>query len=165
MKSRAMIILAALGAAACTQTPPPQATDAAAAPESITYEAGACFGTCPVYKVTVRSDGTGTFEGERFTQVTGTRDFTLTPVQYAAFAKRLAPYRPNGETLYKPGEPTCANYATDMPSTDIRWSGAGSSDHLYIYYGCDRQQNAAMFDAVRGAVDALPIGSMIRAKP
>ena len=165
MKSRVTIILAALGAAACTQTPQPQAPGAAGAPESITYETGACFGTCPVYSVTVRSDGTGTFHGERFTQVTGTRDFTLTPAQYAAFAKRVAPYRPDGETLYKPGEPICANYATDMPSTDIRWNGAGRSDHLYLYYGCDRQKNAAMFDALGNAVDALPIEPLIGAQP
>jgi Domain of unknown function (DUF6438) len=33
---------------------------------SISLERGACFGTCPIYKVTLRSDGTATWEGERF---------------------------------------------------------------------------------------------------
>ncbi|MBW4331711.1 hypothetical protein KY084_12605 [Stakelama sp. CBK3Z-3] len=165
MKSRSSIILAALAVAACARTPQRPTGMAAAAPESITYETGACFGRCPVYSVTVRSDGTGTFDGKRFTQVSGSRDFTLTPTEYAAFAKRLVPYRPNGERLYKPGQAICANYATDMRSVDVRWSGAGGGDHLYVYFGCDRQKNAAMFDAVGGAVDALPLESLIGAQP
>lgn len=32
----------------------------------ITYEAGACFGFCPVYKLTVNSDRTAIFEAKRF---------------------------------------------------------------------------------------------------
>jgi Domain of unknown function (DUF6438) len=33
---------------------------------SISLERGACFGSCPIYKVTLRSDGTATYDGERF---------------------------------------------------------------------------------------------------
>jgi hypothetical protein len=33
---------------------------------SITFRRGACFGACPIYEVTLRSDGTATWDGERF---------------------------------------------------------------------------------------------------
>ena len=33
---------------------------------SITLRRGACFGTCPIYEVTLRADGTASWDGERF---------------------------------------------------------------------------------------------------
>jgi hypothetical protein len=33
---------------------------------SITLRRGACFGTCPIYEVTLRADGAATWDGERF---------------------------------------------------------------------------------------------------
>src|ERR1041385_8201332 len=39
--------------------------------DQITLERTACFGTCPMYKLTIDSDGTVTFNGERFTKTTG----------------------------------------------------------------------------------------------
>ena len=84
-----LLIAAAFLAAPAAARPAPHA-----APESITFQAGACFGRCPIYNVTVRSDGTGTFEGVNFTAVRGSRDFRLTARQYQAFARHLAPIRP-----------------------------------------------------------------------
>ncbi|NWO68033.1 DUF6438 domain-containing protein, partial [Escherichia coli] len=73
--------------------------------DSIRYETGACFGRCPIYAVTVRPDGSGVFEGKRFTAVTGERAFKLSRAQYDAFAAKLAPYRPeSGQVRYAPGE-------------------------------------------------------------
>ena len=34
--------------------------------DRIEYEAGACFGFCPIYKMTINSDRTAIFEAERF---------------------------------------------------------------------------------------------------
>src|SRR5919202_5807692 len=38
----------------------------------VTLERTACFGTCPAYKVTIRSDGTIIYEGREFVQMKGT---------------------------------------------------------------------------------------------
>lgn len=38
----------------------------------VTLERTACFGTCPVYKVTLRSDGTILYEGREFVEMKGT---------------------------------------------------------------------------------------------
>ena len=157
---RTTMLLSAMALAGCATmgTDKPMAIEG----DSISYETGPCFGTCPVYTVTIRPDGTGTFEGKRFTAVTGTRDFTASPAAYRRFAAALAPYRPkDAETLYQPGGANCPNAPTDMPSVDVRWSEAsGGARHLGYYYGCG---DAAMRGAMRAAPDALPIARFIRA--
>ena len=127
---------------------------------SISYAAGPCFGACPVFRVTVNSDGTGVFNGGRFAAVTGERRFTVTPAQFRAFAARLAPYRPAaGERLYS-GE-SCRRMATDQDSVEIVWRGA-AEQKLNVYYGCDMEANRAMFERLRSAPTLLPIGDFIR---
>ncbi len=131
--------------------------------ETIRYETAPCHGTCPVYAVTVAPDGNGTFEGKRFTAVTGIKTFRTTPAAYRKFASSLAPYRPtSNETLYQPGTPNCGNAPTDMLSVDIVWSEpSGGRQHLNVYYGCGPQ---TMRDDLRNAPSALPIGPFIDEK-
>ncbi|WP_293874734.1 MULTISPECIES: DUF6438 domain-containing protein [unclassified Sphingomonas] len=128
--------------------------------ETIRYETAPCFGTCPVYAVTIAPNGKGTFEGKRFTAVTGIKPFQATPAAYHSFAAKLAPYRPSQpEALLQPGQPGCENAPTDMPSVDIVWSEAsGSRQHLNVYYGCGSQEMRA---GLRSAPEALPIAAFI----
>lgn len=165
MKKRLSILIPLAALAGCAHNEAQPGEGSTAGPEAIRYETSPCFGMCPVYTVTVRRDGSGTFTGMRNTQVKGDRTFTVTPAQYAAFAARLAPYRPEGERLYQPGSPLCENAATDMPGVDVKWTGPKGTDHLNVYYGCDRRKNGAMIDALGNAVDALPIESLIGERP
>ena len=129
--------------------------------EAISYETGPCFGACPVYKVTVRSDGTGTFEGRRFTAVTGERRFTLTAAQYRAFAAELAPLRPREGSVRLSGD-ACRSMATDMPSAEVTWfSPIGNSQNYYLYFGCDMEANRANADRLRRAPTLLPLRELI----
>lgn len=67
---------------AATQTPPtPAATPAipSDAEVAVTLERGLCFGSCPAYKVTIYTDGTVIFEGERFVDAMGTHSTTIEP--------------------------------------------------------------------------------------
>jgi hypothetical protein len=132
------------------------------AAESISYETGPCFGACPVYKVTVRSDGTGVFEGRRFTGVAGVRRFRLSQRQYRAFASRLAPVRPtSGSIRYDASR--CARVATDMPSVDIVWTGArGDVRRVHYYYGCDMEKNRPLAARLQSAPELLPIAPWIK---
>jgi hypothetical protein len=155
---------AALALAGCVQ-PDRAPVASSAVAETITYETGPCHGFCPVFKLVVSSDGAGTFTGIQHTAVTGDRPITLTASEYAAFAGALAPYRPtSGEALYQPGTPLCDRVATDMPSVDVRWRG-DSEQHLYYYYGCDREKYRAMADGLRQATDALPLAALIGKRP
>ncbi|MBR0553424.1 DUF6438 domain-containing protein [Stakelama marina] len=129
---------------------------------TIRYTTSPCFGACPVYSVTVGRDGHGVFDGKRYTAVSGKRDFDVSPAQFEAFKRALAPYRPTaGETVHKPGT-NCDHVATDMPSVEVVWTqGNGRSQRLYHYFGCDLQKYAGLAQALRQAPDTLPIAAMI----
>ncbi|WP_277967930.1 DUF6438 domain-containing protein [Sphingomonas echinoides] len=127
---------------------------------SVTYATTPCHGFCPVYSVTIGADGAGVFTGTRNTAVTGERRFTATARQVTDFFARLHPYLPVGERLLT-GPETCKTYASDLPSADVTWTGAGGSGHLVYDYGCDRGGNQALAEALRGAPQALPIADLI----
>lgn len=46
---------------------------------AVTLERGACFGACPIYKVTIYTDGTVVYEGERFVEVEGRQTTNIEP--------------------------------------------------------------------------------------
>lgn len=46
---------------------------------AVTLERGACFGTCPMYKVTIYTDGTVVFEGENYVDAMGRHTTTIEP--------------------------------------------------------------------------------------
>ena len=46
---------------------------------AITLERGPCFGECPVYSLTIYTDGTVVFNGERFTEVEGEHTLQIEP--------------------------------------------------------------------------------------
>ena len=150
----------ALALSACATTPRSDGL-----PESISYETGPCFGACPVYVVTVHADGSGMFEGRRFTAAIGPRDFRVTPEQYRAFAARLAPLRPASGSVRYSGAPLCRAMATDLPSVDVKWRSHGREQELYFYYGCDMEGKRAIAERLGSAPDLLPIISFIGGQP
>src|SRR4030081_2844013 len=48
----------------------------------ITLERGPCFGTCPIYKVTIASDGAVAFEGRNFVKTKGTATGQIKPEDF-----------------------------------------------------------------------------------
>ena len=129
--------------------------------QTITYETGPCFGRCPVYRVTIDSDGSGRFEGIRFTAVRGVRRFRASPAQYQAFARQLEPVRPARGSVRYQGS-ACHSEMTDMPSTEVTWRSRRGTQSLYFYHGCDRQLNRALAERLNAAPGLLPIGDFIR---
>jgi uncharacterized protein DUF6438 len=154
MKSLILIATALVALPARAAAPP--ATPA----HTITYETGPCFGRCPVYRVSVSSDGAGSFEGISFTAVAGTRPFRATYAQYRAFAAQLEPVRPAQGSLRYEGR-ACRAVATDLPSAEVTWRSRRSTQSLYFYYGCDLQRNRALADRLTAAPALLPIGDFI----
>lgn len=134
---------------------------------AITYEAGACFGACPIYRVTVTERGEGIFEGRRFTAVTGVRRFPVSRDQFRAFVAHLAPIRPaNRRSQRYEGPALCPRMATDMPTVTIDWrSTSGGPQTLVYYYGCDPERNRALAERLRAAPALLPIAQMIGPRP
>ena len=151
-----MILLAA--AAAMLPAAPAAAQRSTAG--SITFETGPCFGFCPIYRVTVRADGTGTYEGIRHVAVRGQRRFRLSPAQYRAFARHLEPIRPaRGSIRYSTDAALCGRVMTDMPSAEVIWQRGRTRQSLYFYYGCQRQRPIG--ERLQHAPALLPIGAWI----
>ena len=119
------------------------------------------MGGCPIYTVTVRSDGTGTFEGVNFTTVRGRRDFRVTQRQYRAFATWLAPIRPARGSIDYSQPSMCRSMATDLPSASVTWTSRRGQQRLHYYYGCDMERRRALAQRLSRAPDRLPIGDFI----
>lgn len=129
--------------------------------DSISYTTGPCFGRCPMYTISIRPDGSGTFEGRNFTAVTGTRAFRATPAQYRAFAAHLAPLRPAEGDVRLSGE-ACTSQATDLPSAKVTWfSQIGNSQSYYLDFGCDRERHQAARERLQSAPSLLPIAELV----
>jgi hypothetical protein len=133
----------------------------------ITYEAGPCFGACPVYRVTVTERGQGIFEGRRFTAVTGMRNFPVSRERFRAFVDHMAPIRPpNRQSIRYEGATLCPRMSTDMPTVTISWRApTGGAQMLTYYYGCDPERNRALAERLRAAPALLPIADMIGRRP
>ena len=53
-----------------------------------------------------------------------------------------------------------------MPSAEIRWGTGGDAATLYYYFGCDRETNGQMADAIGNAPDLIPaLAPLIGARP
>lgn len=56
----------------------------------ITLERTPCFGSCPVYTITIFADGTVTYQGENFVDVTGEQTLTLDAATVAMMVETFA---------------------------------------------------------------------------
>ncbi len=133
---------------------------------SISYETTACYGFCPVYKVTVNADGSGTFEGREHVAAQGQRRFRISRVQFAAFARHLEPVRPaRGEARYD-ADNRCAGAGlppTDGASTIVTWRGPPRAPQTVRFYsGCPQRD---IQTRLRDAPRLLPIAAWIKPAP
>ena len=122
----------------------------------ITLERTVCFGTCPNYKLTIKSDGSVIFEGKRFTKTSGFARGTITIAAYRSLVSEFE--KINYFSLpdrFIPGTKECPQVVTDMPSanTSIRLNGkAKAVDH---YYGCGDQGVLPKLSALEDKIDKV----------
>jgi hypothetical protein len=98
-------------------------TPIAPAADTISLERGPCFGTCPVYKVTVDRSGAVRFEGRRFVADTGVSTGAAPAASVdSLFAELEAAGYFGFADRYRMGQPGCERYATDLPTviTEVR---------------------------------------------
>jgi len=159
VKKTAVLFIVALAMPAAATSPPGPAQQV----ETITFETSSCvFGACPGYRVTVNSEGSGTFEGGRSGTVTGTHAFQLEPGRYRAFARHLAPLRPARGTVRYTGE-RCRSMDLDLPSAEVTWRSRRGTQSLFFEFGCDMDRNRAISSRLHRAPSLLPIEDYIRA--
>ncbi|WP_457318328.1 DUF6438 domain-containing protein [Stenotrophomonas sp. P5_B8] len=125
-------LLLALAACSSPQTPPREADLI----DQITLKRRACYGTCPVYEVSVASDGSVRFIGQGYVQQHGVAHATIAPehwqrlltaVEDADFFSLQRRYAPHDG---------CIEGMTDQPSYRISVSRAGKVKRVVVYEGC-----------------------------
>ncbi len=103
----------------------------------ITLERTVCFGTCPNYKLTIYSDGWVEYEGLRFVKKMGkaTGQITRAKLNELVEAFTAIDYF-NLPDMIEPGQKSCGQASTDMPSanTSLTWKGRNKS--VRHYHGC-----------------------------
>lgn len=155
---RTAAIVAAGLLASCAQAP--SAQSAPQVPETIEFATTPCFGSCPVFSITLSSDGKGRYEGGRFVARKGAHEFTVTPAQMDAFLARLKPFRPRGEVRYDYGN-CSVPVSTDSPSVEVRWKSGDRDDSLHWYLGCRDPRLIAIQPDLYDAWKVLPLDDLV----
>lgn len=132
-------LLAAL--AACAPRSPAVSADTAqtvtAPGPAITLERTPCFGSCPVYTVSVSSSGVVTYEGRANVRRIGVDTVQVPVKQVEALLIELerAGYFTFADR-YALSEPTCRRYSTDSPTAISSATFRGRSKRIVHDYGC-----------------------------
>lgn len=107
------------GSAPAPAPAPDKAAGAADGAPAVSLERTSCFGSCPVYRVTISRDGMVRFEGKRFVTDSGADSAQVTR---SAVDSLLAELDRGGyygfADQYVSGAPACGLYATDLPSVN-----------------------------------------------
>jgi Domain of unknown function (DUF6438) len=147
---RAVALALALAAACGAKSPSAPLGNTGGAPGGghellATLERTACFGWCPIYKVTVYRDGAVEWNGDSFVKVKGQATGHLGPDDVAALEKLFVD---NG---YLALEDAYDDYSvTDMPSSITSYSVGGKTKTIHHYHG---DQHAP--DALRAVEDGI----------
>jgi hypothetical protein len=149
------LLLGAVLAGACARpfpdTPSSNAQPSPAA-TSVSLERRPCFGTCPVYAVTIVGSGAVRFEGRRFVADSGTFTGTVPKARVDSLLAELdaAGYFALADR-YVAGAPGCERYATDLPTviTEVRFRGRAK--RVEHDHGCTGAP--AVFDSLEQRID------------
>jgi len=137
MSGRALLALTLLGG--CGQRSPevPTPEAASSATTRVTLERGSCFGTCPVYRVSLDGEGRVDFVGTRFVSREGADTSRVPPDQVGRLVDSLdaAGYFALADQ-YVPDSPACGRYATDAPTVTTSVQSNGRSKTVRHDYGC-----------------------------
>jgi len=96
----------------------------------ITLERTACYGTCPVYNLTIHGNGTVVYEGKRFVNITGIRTITISDGEVRQLISEF-------ETIdyFSLNDNYTQKIATDMPSATTSISVNGKTKTISHYHG------------------------------
>jgi hypothetical protein len=116
----------------------PAAAQDSDAEVAVTLERGPCFGTCPVFKVTVYTDGTVVYEGERFVATEGEQKTTIEP---EVVAQLVAGFEAAGYFDWE--DEYTEMTVTDLPTITTSVTREGETKRITRYAG-DRNAPVAL---------------------
>jgi hypothetical protein len=117
---------------------------------SVTLQRGPCFGTCPVYEVTLAADGTATWNGDRFIDRLGRYQGQMDLNDYGRLARFIQ------RADFFSWDPDYVASVTDLPNYYLTVV-AGGQTKTVRQYGVDEPADfwviAALVDCLSEAVD------------
>ena len=128
---------------------------AAAAPV-ITLERGACFGTCPVYKLAIFADGRVEYEGKEFVKRKGKAQARITKAALQSLVREFEKINYTRlDNEYVSEGPNCPEWWTDSPSavTSLDWKGKKKT--IRHYHGCRGARVLDQLTALENKIDQV----------
>lgn len=126
------LLLAALPAAAQDSTPEATSESGANRQVAVTLHRDPCFGACPVYTVTIYTDGTVVYEGERFVDVTGEQ---TTQIEPAVVEELVANFEAAGYFDWQ--DEYTEMHISDLPTVTTSVTRDGVTKQIVRYAGDD----------------------------
>ena len=100
-------------------------------------ERGACFGKCPVYRLTIDDNGTVQFDGQANVAHAGGASGTISSGSFADLAAAIVAARLESlASNYTMGSKACGQYATDLPTVVLTATIDGRTHVVRQDYGC-----------------------------
>ena len=122
----------------------------------ITLERTACYGSCPVYKITIYDDGKVLYEGTEYVKQKGKAEGRIEKSELDALLHEFEKinYLSLDEN-YTDDPKNCPQQWTDNPSaiTSLNWKG--KSKTIRHYYGCRGSSVAEQLTALETRIDAV----------
>jgi hypothetical protein len=118
-------------------TPAERSPSSASSAPAITLERTACFGSCPVYTISVSPSGEVLYEGQAHVRKVGTATSKMPKERVDALLSELerGGYFTFSERYTSP-ERACGRYATDSPTTITSVTLRGRTKRITHDYGC-----------------------------
>jgi len=103
----------------------------------ITFERTACFGTCPIYKLSIRSNGSVEYNGIDHVKIKGQSKTQISSQQVAQLLEAFDAVNFFGlRNQYQTTEDGCPSVATDSPSVIISIKIGNQEKTVNHYHGC-----------------------------
>jgi Domain of unknown function (DUF6438) len=100
---------------------------------SIKVEHTACFGTCPIYSLTIFRDGRVRYEGEGFVKEKGVRTKTISAGEFKRLAAKV------DEIGFFKLKPAYRANITDLPTTIVTVVRGTESKRVEDYFGAPKR--------------------------
>jgi hypothetical protein len=126
-------------------------------PVRITLERTSCFGGCPVYTVTMRSDGSVSYEGTQHVRVAGKHSWKIDPAAVLALAREM-----EAAGFFEMKDEYTASI-TDLPTIFTTLTRSSRTKTVKDYFGGPPKlkEIEARIDAVSGARDYVRPGAAL----
>ena len=128
----------------------------AAAVPVITLERGACFGACPVYKLSIFADGKVEFEGKEFVKRKGKARGQITKAALQSLVREFEKINYlKLDNEYVTEGPNCPESWTDNPSATTSLNWRGKKKTIRHYHGCRGARVLEQLTALENKIDQV----------